>query len=268
MARSENNLTAVLQDTADAIKSKTGSSAKISPRDFANKISDIPTASGTKYLQPDDLNILFDGSSQYDQRGINVKNYEYVKFEQRHIVFMDELFSEDDFKWLYDSGSINPLASGCDCYDVSYRTEELGGGLPDLYLSFKVQFPSGYSVRVIHSSNDSYRLEWLSQGGGNIRIDGTGYYSEYDCNVAFPFACRKYDDVYVDNITYLNKVEIKLYPPEDGSLTFEECVERFFNINKGLRIIYNDALGESLKDETIHDWCEIIPPASGSGSGY
>jgi len=43
MAKSENNLTAVLQDTADAIKSKKGTSAKICPRDFADEIASIPT---------------------------------------------------------------------------------------------------------------------------------------------------------------------------------------------------------------------------------
>lgn len=42
MARSENNLKAVLQDTADAIRAKDGSSAKICPRDFADKVRAIP----------------------------------------------------------------------------------------------------------------------------------------------------------------------------------------------------------------------------------
>lgn len=43
MARSENNLKAVLQDTADAIRAKDGSSAKICPRDFADRVNAIPT---------------------------------------------------------------------------------------------------------------------------------------------------------------------------------------------------------------------------------
>ena len=41
MARSANNLNAVLQDTADAIKAKKSSSAKICPRDFADEIASI-----------------------------------------------------------------------------------------------------------------------------------------------------------------------------------------------------------------------------------
>lgn len=53
MAKSENNLTAVLQDTANAIKSKKGTSAKICPRDFADEIASIPTGvtpTGTKKI--------------------------------------------------------------------------------------------------------------------------------------------------------------------------------------------------------------------------
>ena len=45
MARSENNLNAVLKDTADAIRGKTGSSALIIPRDFGDSISSIQKTS-------------------------------------------------------------------------------------------------------------------------------------------------------------------------------------------------------------------------------
>ena len=47
MARSENNLTAVLQDTADAIRAKKGTEALISPRDFADEVSSIPSGGVT-----------------------------------------------------------------------------------------------------------------------------------------------------------------------------------------------------------------------------
>ena len=46
MAKSNNNLKAVLQDTADAIRAKTGSSSPIVPRDFADEISGIQTGGG------------------------------------------------------------------------------------------------------------------------------------------------------------------------------------------------------------------------------
>lgn len=55
MARSENNLTAVFTDTANAIRSKTGASALIEPRDFADNIaiigegSTIATINGVEY---------------------------------------------------------------------------------------------------------------------------------------------------------------------------------------------------------------------------
>ena len=44
MARSEKNLTAVFTDTASAIRAKTGTTEKICPLDFADRISDIETA--------------------------------------------------------------------------------------------------------------------------------------------------------------------------------------------------------------------------------
>ena len=43
MAKSANNLNAVLQDTADAIKAKKGSNAKICPRDFYDEITNLPS---------------------------------------------------------------------------------------------------------------------------------------------------------------------------------------------------------------------------------
>ena len=53
MARSADNLNAVLQDTANAIKTKKGSQAAICPRDFADQVASIPTGitpTGTKYI--------------------------------------------------------------------------------------------------------------------------------------------------------------------------------------------------------------------------
>ena len=51
MARSENNLTAVFTDTANAIREKTGDSALIIPRDFADAIANysVATINGVKY---------------------------------------------------------------------------------------------------------------------------------------------------------------------------------------------------------------------------
>ena len=75
MARSENNLKAVLQDTADAIKLKKGTSAKICPRDFADEIGDISTGitpTGT-------INITENGSdidvTQYASANVSVSGY-------------------------------------------------------------------------------------------------------------------------------------------------------------------------------------------------
>ena len=59
MAKSENNLTAVVQDTANAIRAK-GVSGKMTPRDFADKIAQIPTGitpTGTKDITANGNNI-------------------------------------------------------------------------------------------------------------------------------------------------------------------------------------------------------------------
>ena len=51
MARSDNNLTAVFTDTANAIRSKTGGSSQISPRDFADEIATIEVTPANEYKQ-------------------------------------------------------------------------------------------------------------------------------------------------------------------------------------------------------------------------
>ena len=51
MARSDNNLTAVFTDTANAIRSKTGGSSQISPRDFADEIATIEVTTASEYKQ-------------------------------------------------------------------------------------------------------------------------------------------------------------------------------------------------------------------------
>lgn len=61
MARSENNLTAVFTDTANAIREKTGDSALIIPRDFADAIANI---GGGGELLP---KASYDGVDYYQQ---------------------------------------------------------------------------------------------------------------------------------------------------------------------------------------------------------
>ena len=72
MARSENNLQAVFRDTANAMRAKKESSNSISPRDFADEISSIPTGiepTGTKYINSNGDNI---DVAQYAKADVNV----------------------------------------------------------------------------------------------------------------------------------------------------------------------------------------------------
>ena len=50
MARSNNNLNAVLKDTADAIRAKKNTSEPIVPRDFADEIDSIQSGGGDDYV--------------------------------------------------------------------------------------------------------------------------------------------------------------------------------------------------------------------------
>lgn len=66
MARSADNLTAVLQDTADAIRAKTGSSANICPRDFADEIANIYQGIGVRpYLHDYLPGYVYNNSGAY-----------------------------------------------------------------------------------------------------------------------------------------------------------------------------------------------------------
>lgn len=71
MARSNNNLTAVMQDTANAIREKTGSSEDICPRDFGDQILAIPTG-----IEPTGtIDITTNGThnvAQYGEANVNV----------------------------------------------------------------------------------------------------------------------------------------------------------------------------------------------------
>lgn len=60
MAKSERNLTAIFTDTANAIRSKTGGSSQINPRDFADEIVAIPTGSQEIVPGPNDNVIVYD----------------------------------------------------------------------------------------------------------------------------------------------------------------------------------------------------------------
>lgn len=73
MAKSDNNLKAVFEDTANAIRSKTGSNGLIEPRDFADEIESIQTG-----IEPTGtIEITTNGEhdvAQYGTANVNVPN--------------------------------------------------------------------------------------------------------------------------------------------------------------------------------------------------
>lgn len=98
MARSENNLVAVFQDTADAIRAKTGGTDEICPRDFADEIGTIST--GTPSL------FTLDEPSSFEDDGVTRAKVESVDGSFRYI-FVSEDYSMQDMNEIQVVFSVN-----------------------------------------------------------------------------------------------------------------------------------------------------------------
>ena len=167
MARSDNNLNAVLQDTADAIKAKINSNAKICPRDFKDKIASIPTGitpTGTFYITENDF---YDVSS-YQYVDVNVSgggNLEEISsfafdlcsftitglsFEEDNIV-MQISFNERAFTVAYDENE--------DRYVIETGTEGLTFDLDQsvsVYLPILSDGATGANLTFVDKEDHSY----------------------------------------------------------------------------------------------------------------
>lgn len=77
MARSKNNLKAVLNDIAEAIRDKKGTSNLICPRDFADEIRSIPAAGNQPTLFPPIITVnsnIVSWTTNPDNGGFTVSN--------------------------------------------------------------------------------------------------------------------------------------------------------------------------------------------------
>ena len=92
MAQSENNLTAVLQDTADAIRSKTGSNGLICPRDFADEILNISGGTTPELVSKGD--IIFMSGHRYRVLQANADNTD-----------VELLLLDDEIASIYGNGT-------------------------------------------------------------------------------------------------------------------------------------------------------------------
>ena len=80
MARSDNNLKAVLEDTANAIRSKTGGSSLIVPRDFADTIGTIPVGEDIiPYYTNTVVNAVVPSSITTNLKSYMFNNNEYLQ---------------------------------------------------------------------------------------------------------------------------------------------------------------------------------------------
>ena len=137
MARSEKNLTAVFTDTANAIRSKTGTTETICPLDFADKINAIETGGGTggndrlhdfvaagggfggthlpsddndinKYIYPEDYERLTSCSYKFSNSNIKyLPNLDYTK-----IKYISSMFENDKnlvFRTSDKNGNVLPI---------------------------------------------------------------------------------------------------------------------------------------------------------------
>jgi len=138
MAKSENNLKAVFQDTANAIRSKTGSNGLIEPRDFADEISSIETG-----IEPTGtINITANGEH-------DVKDYAFARVS------------------VIPTGTLNITQNGT--YDVAlYGT---------VYVSTPSYIPSEHEVealKLLNISSDGIILQEyhaLTFQDGNLHFD-------------------------------------------------------------------------------------------------
>lgn len=143
MARSANNLNAVLQDTADAIKAKKGSSSKICPRDFADEIAGITsgtTPTGTKRITVNGIH--------------DVTNYASADVD------------------VHEEIAVGLSSSQCNTISSNISTERLFYA----YYSGDEGFePHFYFNENFELHSDDYFIDVMSSQGGDLDIDDVSF---------------------------------------------------------------------------------------------
>lgn len=122
MARSENNLRAVLQDTADAIRGKTGSQEAICPRDFADEIEAISTGitpEGTYYASENgEYDITEYAYVDVDVAGGPAENGNYTMYNGN--LTQNEILRTDGDYYLFNSYNFPELQQFEDTHIYQY----------------------------------------------------------------------------------------------------------------------------------------------------
>lgn len=166
MARSNNNLKAVLQDTADAIRSKSGRNNPIVPRDFSDTIRAIPTG------------ITPSGRFYITQNGsYNIANYQYVDVEVEPPVPLleeDKIYigvrgsDEGTYPELLDPGlyevdaygyAIKYTVSTGTIYSDTFYINHCTGQLDVVSAGVYEVDSSGYGYELSFSDEDIYYME-------------------------------------------------------------------------------------------------------------
>lgn len=184
MARSNNNLKAVLQDTANAIRSKTGGNNPIVPRDFGDAIRSIPTGitpSGTLYIDENGYynvankaGVVVDVIPELDvEEGKLYIGTDSSAFPPLELVGMG-LYEVDDYgnvtKYIVSTGTIQTstfYVSDCSGYLnvvsaglYSVDSSGYGSGVSFTYYDFLYQTVCGIqSSSLPYFVGDSYEFE-------------------------------------------------------------------------------------------------------------
>ena len=137
MSRSDNNLVAVLRDTANAIREKKSSSNEISPRDFADEISTIETG-----IEPTGTKSITENANQ-----INIREFEYVDV---NVAGYPE-----------PTGSIDITENGSDIDIKNYATANVNVPIPAGYIQ-----PAG----TVEIKNEVYGLDIANYKYANAYI--------------------------------------------------------------------------------------------------
>lgn len=187
MAKSANNLNSVLQDTADAIRTKTSGTDEICPRDFADEIDSIETGitpTGT-------INITSNGThdvANYASASVSVSPVGILQYPSPSAIVSGATAKTkkdqqgDMFQWLYVASDWSPNAMNDVSMMVSNYNEDeylvfkFGGNESQCYFELwtagtNAQGTDGFLIYKVYIPNGCYfKLPYWWTGNDSIKI--------------------------------------------------------------------------------------------------
>ena len=246
MARSANNLNAVLQDTANAIKAKKSSSTKICPRDFADEIAGISTGitpTGTINITSNNTYDVTNYASANVNVGSNIKPV-CNNFSSSDIA---DLNSHKNNYIYQDEGS----SGGLPYYTYDYDNNGIYLGAEDVEIT-----QDGVS--------DPRNISWpswceISDGGGNDiknKPSGLTFTGKY---IVIKLACFAngcyFNGNHADLLIHLTSTELDYDEVED--YLYGDIHEGGLGLQETNSVFYVDLAGNYIASADISVNCEF-----------